>query len=353
MRRVLLEVHRVARDFYRDQLLDAPEGWAAEHLRGRGLGAVLDDSAWGIGYAPDAWTGLTDHLRGLGFGDDELIAAGVAAPTMNGYLVDRFRDRVMFTAENADMEAVGFVGRARGGRVRYLNSPATELYSKSETVVGLSAQCGKLLQGAIPVVVEGVPDALAVDQVGRQWAGISTCGTAITRQHAAMIRQVSPANQIVVAFDADPGGRLGAVRGLDVLMEAFGSVRVAELPPRHDPASLFRQSRSGLNERLASARLLAEFAIDVELAKWGPVLDHVSGQVNALRAVAPLVRQLPSGRVAQQIAGLAKRLDLEPAVVSREVLTPVVRRGTKSRSSRRPQYFEPSAAADPEPDRTP
>jgi DNA primase len=207
------------------------------------------------------------------------------------------------------------------------------------------------LQGAIPVLVEGVVDALAVDQLGRQWAGISACGTAVSRQQAAMIRQVAPANQIVVAFDADTGGRLGAVRSLGVLTEAFGSVRVAELPPRHDPASLFQQSRSGLGERLASARLLVEFAIDVELAKWERVLDHISGQVNALRAVASLVRQLPASRMAQQVAGLAARLDLEPAVVSREVLTPVL--SHRPRSGRRTRYAGLPDAADPEPDRTP
>lgn len=353
MRRVLLEMHRAARNFYRRQLADAPNGWAAAHLQGRGLGAVLGDPAWGIGYAPDAWTGLTDHLRRLGFDDAQLIAGGLAAPTMNGYLVDRFRDRIMFTAENADMEPVGFVGRARGGRIRYLNSPATELYRKSETVVGLSAQCGKLLQGAIPVLVEGVPDALAVCLMGRRWAGLSTCGTAVSRQQAAMIRQVTPANQIVVAFDADTGGRLGAVRSLGVLTEAFGSVRVAELPPRHDPASLFQHSTSDLYERLASARLLVEFAIDVELAKWEPVLDHISGQVNALRAVAQLVRQLPASRMAQQVAGLAARLDLEPAVVSREVLTPVLARRPQPPSRWRSRSVDSSIADDPEPDRTP
>jgi DNA primase len=335
MRNVTLEMHRQALEFYQRQLRSRPDGWASVHLRDRGLAAALGDPAWGIGYAPASWTGLTDHLRKAGFTDQSLVTAGLAAPTMNGYLVDRFRDRLMFAAENADMEVAGFVGRARGGLVRYLNSPATEIYRKSEATVGLVAQCGKLLRGATPVLVEGVMDALAVDQLGSRWAGIAICGTAVTRQHALTIRQLSPANKIVMAFDPDLGGRLGAVRGLNALDGVFGAVQAAALPDGHDPAKLFQRSPARLLECLDSAVPLAEFAIDVELAKWAPVLDHLSGQVNALRAVAPFVRQLPSAQVAQQIARLSERLDLEVAVVSREVLTPV-RSGSGRSTARKP-----------------
>ncbi|WP_344162586.1 toprim domain-containing protein [Kribbella yunnanensis] len=346
-------MHRAARDFYERQLHELPDGWAAGHLRERGLGGVVADETWRIGYAPDTWAGLTSYLRRHGFGDDDLVAGGLATPTINGYLVDRFRDRIMFAADDIDFETVGFVGRARSGRVRYLNSPTTEIYHKGETLVGLTAQRGKLFCGSIPVLVEGPMDALAVDQLGGRWAGISTCGTAVTRQHAVMIRQLSLANQIVVAFDADLGGRLGAVRSLDSLTEIFASVRVAELPPGLDPAAAFQESKDGLSDCLGSARPLVEFAVDVELAKWDPVLDHVSGQVNALRAVAPLVRQMPSNRMAQQIAGLAERLNLEVEIVSREVLSPVVRRGAKPRSGRRSRGVDPVLADEPDRGPTP
>ncbi|GAB3930420.1 hypothetical protein GCM10029976_032230 [Kribbella albertanoniae] len=347
MRNITLEMHRQAWEFYQRQLHRMPDGWASTHLRDRGLGAALDDPAWGIGYAPASWTGLTDHLRKAGFTDESLVAAGLATPTMNGYLVDRFRDRIMFAAENADMEVTGFVGRARGGLVRYLNSPMTEVYRKSEATVGLIARCGKLLRGATPVLVEGVMDALAVDQLGSRWAGIAVCGTAVTRQHALAIRQVSPANKIVVAFDPDLGGRLGAVRSLKALDGVFGAVQAAALPDGHDVAKLFQRSPARLQGCLDSGVPLAEFAIDVELGKWAPVLDHLSGQVNALRAVAPFVRQLPSALVAEQIARLSERLDLEVAVVSREVLTPL--RSRSGRSADRKQAGWSGEVLDEEP----
>ncbi len=343
----MLEMHRHAWEFYQRQLLRRPDGWAMAHLRSRGLGAGAANTAWGIGYASASWAGLTDHLREAGFADENLVAAGLAAPTMNGYLVDRFRDRIMFAAENADLEVVGFVGRARGGLVRYLNSPTTEIHRKSEATVGLVAQCGKLLRGATPVLVEGVMDALAVDQLGSRWAGIAACGTAVTRQHALTIRQFSPASKIVVAFDPDLGGRLGAVRSLSALDGVFGAVQAAVLPDGHDVAKLFQHSPAQLQDRLDSAGPLAEFAIDVELAKWKPVLDHLSGQVNALRAVAPFVRQLPSAQVAQQINRLSERLHLEVAIVSREVLNSV--RSRSGRSSGRSQAGWSGEVLDEEP----
>ncbi|GAA0597799.1 toprim domain-containing protein [Kribbella sandramycini] len=327
---IAVELHRRAQVFYRGQLERRPDGWAAAHLRERGLGALLTAPGWCVGYAPAAWSGLTDHLRGAGFSGESLVAAGLAVPTMNGYLVDRFQDRIMFAVENADLEVVGFSGRSRGGRMRYLHGPTTEVYRKSEATVGMIAQRGKLLNGAVPVLVEGVMDAAAVDQLGAGWAGISTCGTAVSAQQAAMIRRWSPANQIVVAFDPDLGGRLGAVRSLEPLGTEFGAVRAAVVPQGHDVASLFQESPGRLRECLGSAVPLAEFAIDVELAKWERVLDHLSGQVNALRAVVPFVRQLPALQVAREIARLSERLNIEPGVVTRELLTPA-----RDRSARR------------------
>jgi DNA primase len=150
-----------------------------------------------------------------------------------------------------------------------------------------------------------------------------------------MIRRWSPQNRVVVAFDSDLGGRLGAVRNLAILSEVFAEVLVAELPRGQDPASYFASAPTGLATALTTARPLAEFAIDFEVARWEKVLDHISGQVNALRAVAPLVRRVPSDRIAQQIVRLSQRLNLEVEVVSREVLTPVLRAPSRRTSSRR------------------
>jgi len=108
-----------AAGFYWHQLRDRPNGWAGQHLRNRKVAAEILAGAtgWWLGYAPDAWTGLVDRLRREGFDDRTLLSAGLATTTINGYLIDRFRDRVMFLAEDRQLRAgrLHRPGRATAG----------------------------------------------------------------------------------------------------------------------------------------------------------------------------------------------------------------------------------------------
>ncbi|MFD7161463.1 toprim domain-containing protein [Kribbella sp. NPDC059898] len=314
--------------FYRQELVDSPSGWAMEHLRNRGLGAVVEpDSTWSVGYAPDGWSRLVGHLRKEGFVDTEIVAAGLAFVTSNGYLVDRFRDRIVFAAHDSELRPAGFIGRSDGTRLRYLNTRSTEIYSKARTLVGLDAQLARLGEGAVPVFVEGPMDAPAISLAGDEWAGAACCGTAITWEQAVMARRCSRTGTAIVALDGDLGGRMGAVRSLSVLAAVFDEVLLAYLPDRQDPAALHAAGGGRLRDVLRSAAPLVDFAIEIELAKWDNVLDHLSGQVNAVRAVAPLVASMPATRIAGEIAKLARAVHLDEQIVSNEVIATVGRRG--------------------------
>jgi DNA primase catalytic core len=340
-----------AGDFFRNELLGSDGGWAPGYLTDRGLGHVLRRSSpWKVGYAPDGWAYLVGHLRHQGFEDRELVDAGLASVTKNGYLVDRFRDRIMFPAWDCDRQLVGFVGRSRSGRTKYLNSPATPIYQKSHTLVGLVEQRDLLETGAVPVLVEGPMDAVAIDELSRLtsrgWAGLAVCGTALSFQQATMVRVASTNETVIVAADADAGGRPAAVRWLDGLSSVFTQVLVAEFPAGHDPASLL-ETPSGADRlfgALSSSRPLAELAIEVEVARWSRVLDHISGRVNALRRVAPLVARLPHDRVAGQLGQLSKVLELDQEVVSREFVAAL---GRSTRRTLPNRSFESAAGVDP------
>ncbi|GAA3112666.1 DNA primase [Kribbella aluminosa] len=335
MKSRLYAAHAEASSFYRRQLVESPGGWAAGHLRSRGLGAVLaSESDWQVGYAPDGWSRLVGHLRKAGFDDVEIVAAGLAFVTSNGYLVDRFRDRIMFVAHDVEVRPVGFIGRSDSNRLRYLNTRNTEIYTKARTLIGVDSQVERLRSGAVPVFVEGPMDAPAVGLAGERWAGLACGGTAITREQAVMARWNARTGKVVVALDGDLGGRTGAVRSLPVLSEVFDEVLFARLPDKQDPAALHAVGGGRLNEALGSAIPLADFAIEVELTKWGNVLDHLSGQVNAVRAVAPLVASLPAGRVAAAVARLARAVDLDEEVVSNEVVAAVDRGQRQGRQAR-------------------
>ncbi|MFI5706481.1 toprim domain-containing protein [Kribbella sp. NPDC051620] len=325
----LVRANALAAEFFRRELRNYRTGWAAGHLIKRRLGAALNaDSAWEVGVAPDGWTRLSDHLRSRGVADEVMVAAGLAMPTESGFLVDRFRNRITFVAHDIDLRPVGFVARSRNGQPRYLNTPTTQIYTKGRSLVGTGPQQKQLAGGAIPVVVEGPTDAFAVSLLGEKWAGISPCGTAITRHQALMIRRHAVTDTVIVMLDPDAGGRAGAERSLNLLSTHFETVLVAELPEGNDPAALYSTDPGLLRAAIEDARLLLEFAIDAELGRWGKVLDHISGQVEALRAVAPLVVRLPSDRIAAQVVRLSRHLGLEERVVSREVLASVSRRQT-------------------------
>ena len=122
-----------------------------------------------------------------------------------------------------------------------------------------------------------------------------------------------------------------------MLQDVFDEVLFARLPDGQDPAALYAANRGLLRDALESARPLAEFAIEVELSKWRNVLDHISGQVNAIRAVAPLVANLPAARIADQVARLARAVHLDEQIVSKEVVEAVGRcPDRRPRGRRRP-----------------
>jgi DNA primase len=146
----MVAAHKVVIEFYRSELAVQPAGWAARHLRARRLGHLLEPGCrWKVGYAPDAWSHLTDHLRSRGFDEPSLIAAGLAVATRGGYVIDRFRDRVMFAEHDSDLRPVGFVGRGRGGIATYLNTSTTSVYRKSRTLFGVAEQHRQLGRGQL------------------------------------------------------------------------------------------------------------------------------------------------------------------------------------------------------------
>ena len=239
IRRILADAHA----FYTGQLAGS---WAPGYLHARGItAAAIQD--WHIGYAPAGWTALTSHLRRLGHHDDAIQAAGLATRSSRGTLIDRFRDRIMLPVHDAAGMLAGFTGRARPDAgpdtPKYLNSPQTATYKKSHLLFGLYQARPDLARGAIPVIVEGAFDAIAVSiaDPGRH-AGLAPCGTALTSQQAAQLSQAAdlPRTGILVAFDSDTAGRKAAIRAHGILRPLTGKLQSADSRrqgPRRDPAT--------------------------------------------------------------------------------------------------------------------
>jgi DNA primase len=323
----LIAVNQEALAFYISKL---PGSWVSGYLTRRGFPANTQQ-LWQAGYAPASWAALTGHLRDLGWPDTTLEAAGLARRSRRGTLIDTFRDRAILPIHSSDGIVIAFIGRAPDpaapGVPKYLNSPQTALYDKSDVLFGLWQTREALAAGAQPVVVEGPFDAIAVTAAcaGRK-AGVAPCGTAFTTQHAHALSQAAdlPASGVLVAFDPDQAGRRAAVRAYHLLAQLTTGTTSALLPAGSDPAHILASDGlQQLDALLAETRPLADVVTDAELERWSRWLPYADGRINALRAAAPVVAAMPPAHVARQVARLAEHLALDHATVTDAVTAAV------------------------------
>ena len=310
-----LRVLADAQAFYTGRLAGS---WAPGYLHARGItAAAIQD--WHIGYAPAAWTTLTEHLRRLGHDDDAIQAAGLATRSSRGTLIDRFRDRVMLPVHDTAGTLAGFTGRARPGAgpdvPKYLNSPETAAYKKGHLLFGLHQARPALAGGAVPVIAEGPFDAIAITiaDAGRH-AGLAPCGTALTTQQAALLSQAADLSRtgIVVAFDSDAAGRKAAIRAHGILRPLTGNLQSAVLDGKDPSEILQRDGPAALRNILREQRQpLSALLIDASIEQWARKLDDIGGPLMAMRSTASLIASLLPDDTASQIRGITAGRELQ------------------------------------------
>ncbi|GAB3917603.1 hypothetical protein GCM10027613_18220 [Microlunatus endophyticus] len=313
-RAVLVGVVADSQDFFRSRVRDS---WVPEYLDGRKLASAIDSH--GIGYAPAGWTVLTDHLRSLGYSDDHIQAAGMATRARTGNLIDRFRDRLTIPLRDAAGDLVGFTARsapdADGRTPKYLNSPASPIFTKSEIVYGLSGLRDVIRAGYAPVVCEGALDAIGIDVASAAnyvgFHGLATCGTAFTDAHARQIAAAEPTN-ICLAYDGDDAGRQAAEHAWTKITQAgMHSITTAELPAGADPASLNADNASDLVERLLAARDGALVVVDRRIVA-AHIVDDLPRQYGLFHDIVEWAAQLPAERRVDVAIHAARRLGIHP-----------------------------------------
>jgi DNA primase catalytic core len=258
----LTHINAMAMDFYAAQV---DTGWAGAYLDDRlpGWRALPHVAA---GYAPASWTALVDHLGGRGVTNAELLETGLATRARTGTLIDRFRDRAVLPITH-DQQILGFVARRHPDLTdddrcgpKYLNTPDTVLFHKGAQLHG---EIPELLDlGAVPVLVEGPFDAVAVTLASQgRYVGVAPLGTALTEEQARQLATLS--TRPIVATDADLPGRLAAERAFWLLTQHCTDPLAAQLPDGTDPASvLHAHGPDALVGLLADPRPLGQIVID-------------------------------------------------------------------------------------------
>ena len=293
----LVAANAAAQQFYAEQL-GSPEAQAArDYLTERNFDAAAARQ-FGCGFAPSGWDTLTKHLLKKGFEFAELEAAGLARQGKRGPM-DRFHRRLLWPIRNLAGDVIGFGARkifdddTMPGK--YVNTPETLLYKKSQVLFGLDLAKKDIAKGHQAVVVEGYTDVMAMHLAGVTTA-VASCGTAFGDDHLALLRRLLMDDkfwrgEIIYTFDGDEAGQAAAMKAFSGDQKLAGQTFIAVAPEGMDPCDLrLRQGDAAVRDLVARRTPLFEFAIRGALAECN--LDTAEGQVEALRRTVPMVAQM-------------------------------------------------------------
>lgn len=294
-----------ATQFFISQLGVSPD--IQNYVQDRGV-SVETTQHFRIGYAPKSWEALKKHLLQKGYSEKELETVGLIKQTERGP-IDKFRDRIMFPIMDSSGRVVAFSGRefprddARGPK--YLNSPDTPLFKKSEILFALDKAKTAIRKFNFSILVEGQFDVVLLHQAGFTNT-VAASGTALTDEeqtedartsNLGLLKRLS--SNIVLAFDSDSAGQRAALRSARILQVLDMDVKVVGLPQGKDPADILRESgKEKWSSLLREAKPVIEFITQ-------SILDQHKDPTNAWKhirlVVLPEIQAIPS-KVAQMAA---------------------------------------------------
>lgn len=238
----LWDLMAFAQQYYTRVLWDHPSGIAIglSYFHERGLSDATIHR-FGLGYSLEQSSPLLDLATQSSFSPEELELAGLALRSENRGHYDRFRGRVLFPIYHLNGKVIGFGGRTLKTdrkEAKYINSPETPLYRKSESLFGLHQARKAMAAAGFVYLVEGYMDVISLSQAGVENV-VASSGTALTREQAALIHRF--ADEVTLIYDGDQAGIKAALRGIDILLENDLKVRVIALPEHEDPDTLARR----------------------------------------------------------------------------------------------------------------
>ena len=310
-RGTIVEMHRDAAAFFARQLQNGAEGKVASaYLEDRGLDrdAIL---RFGLGFAPYSGDALLRALKPK-YSEALLEASGLFSKNESGRLYDRFRRRIMFPISNDSGKVIAFGGRAMGDDMpKYLNSPETPVYSKSNVLYHFDRAKETLRQHDFAILVEGYMDAIAVARAGLLNV-VASCGTALAEAQIKLLGRFT--RRVVVNYDPDAAGQAATERSLMLLLEKEFDVRVLVLPGGADPDKFLKQQGADAYRKLLSQ---APLYLDYLIAR-ARKMDQTTadGKLAALNFLMPFVQRIPNNLLRSEWASrIASELRVDAPVL--------------------------------------
>jgi len=286
---LLFELHETAARFYERVLLKESNGeQCRQYLKRRGVEAETA-KAYRLGFAPDGWDALARYLDNKKVPMEAAEKAGLVRKRERGGYYDGFRNRLLFPICDIQGRPIGFGGRVLDDSLpKYLNSPESPVYRKSDVLFGLSLAKQTIRERGEAFIVEGYFDHLALYRAGLRNV-VATCGTALTAGHLKLLRRF--ADRAFILFDADNAGRKATLRAMEIFLEEGFPAHVVQMPDGEDPDTyLGKYGADSFLELVRAALPVFEFFFRDVCRQTD--ISSVEGKVAVLDEVTPRLRKI-------------------------------------------------------------
>ena len=282
-----------AREYYHQMLAETKE--ATEYLSARGVHPHTVRT-WEVGYAPGpplgGWRDLRTYMHKRGYTDAELFAAGlIKQPDAGKEPFDVFRDRVVFPMSDSQGRTVAFSGRIlhpSDKAPKYVNSPETDVYKKSELLFGYDKAKHSIRKLPFWLIVEGQFDVVMAHQAGYTNA-VAVSGTALTLEHVKQLERLC--TKVVLALDADRAGIAAMQKAATIMLARGLDLKVATMPDGKDPADLVAEDPTQLKQAIAKSTHIIEFLLHYLRAQ---AKDERSYKLQVREVVLPYIILIPN-----------------------------------------------------------
>lgn len=256
---ILLEINKVAAQYFYVQLKSPQGAHALSYLKDRGLSDEMIHS-FGLGYSNKYSNDLYQYLKSKGYRDELIVKAGLVTVDERYGASDKFWNRVMFPIMDSNSRVIGFGGRVMGdAKPKYLNSPETMIFDKSRNLYGLNR--ARSSRKPYFLLCEGYMDVISLHQAGFSNA-VASLGTALTPGHASLIKRY--VKEVYLTYDSDEAGTKAALRAMPILKDVGITARIIRMEPYKDPDEFIKHlGAEAFEERIHKARNGFMFGLEV------------------------------------------------------------------------------------------
>lgn len=314
-KQAIIQINTEAARYFHSNLQVKQHENAVRYLNNRGI-SEQTIRRFGLGYSSEEWDSLYKHLLEKKFDPRLIEKSGLILPNKKGGFYDRFRARIMFPIFDLRGNVIGFGGRVLDNSMpKYMNSPETQVYSKSRNLYALNLAKNSGQKRIL--VVEGYMDVISLHQNGIINT-VASLGTALTESQGRILKKY--AEEIIIAYDADAAGQAATIRGLDLLDDMGCSVKVLQVPQGKDPDEFIRRNGADSFRRLVD-NAISLFEYKVKVLKLQTDDNGTEGKIGFLNKVADLLVKVDNIMEREMyIKKLAREYEISEEAMYAEVL---------------------------------